>query len=197
MKYEKELQELHYMQQIYADMFTVTNRIQNNGDKYLRELTLRQFMTILAILHLPQEETTLNQIAKKLGTTKQNVSIMISGLEKKGIVSTVPNSRDKRSVNVIVTESGLQVMEQCGASSILYLEKIFHNFDLEELKEMWEFLKKMLHFLSEDSEGFEKNITPFSEQEPLFGKQLEIMAEFSQKRKAIEENGLIKENDYE
>lgn len=39
-------------------------------------------MTMVAILHLPEEETTFNNIAKKLGTSKQNINRLVSGIEK-------------------------------------------------------------------------------------------------------------------
>ena len=40
-------------------------------------------MTVLAMLHLPEEETTIVNIANKLGATKQNVTQLIKSLEKK------------------------------------------------------------------------------------------------------------------
>lgn len=40
-------------------------------------------MTVLAMLHLPEEETTIVNIANKLGDTKQNVTQLIKSLEKK------------------------------------------------------------------------------------------------------------------
>ncbi len=40
-------------------------------------------MTLIAIAHLPTEDTTLMNIAKKLGTTKQTANKLISSLAKK------------------------------------------------------------------------------------------------------------------
>lgn len=40
-------------------------------------------MTVLAMLHLPEEETTIVNIAYKLGATMQNVTQLIKSLEKK------------------------------------------------------------------------------------------------------------------
>lgn len=53
-------------------------------------------MAMVAIIHLPENETTLNNIAKKLGTTKQSVKQLITNLENKGYVLTVPSQYDKR-----------------------------------------------------------------------------------------------------
>ena len=70
--YEKELHDLFLMQQVYGTLFSLINKLQITGDKYLNTLTSRQFMTIVAILHLHGEEATMNNIARKLGTSRQN-----------------------------------------------------------------------------------------------------------------------------
>jgi DNA-binding MarR family transcriptional regulator len=51
--------------------------------EYLEMLTSRQHMTLIAIAHLPTEDTTLMNIAKKLGTTKQTANKLISSLALK------------------------------------------------------------------------------------------------------------------
>ncbi|UUC40271.1 hypothetical protein NMZ80_10320 [Clostridioides difficile] len=58
------------MNQTYATFFTITNKIQIEGYKYFDILTSRQYMTILSTLHLSEEETTLNNIARKMVTSK-------------------------------------------------------------------------------------------------------------------------------
>lgn len=83
MDFSKEIRDLFFMQQAYATLFSVLNKIQIRGDEYFGNLTSRQFMTIVAILHLPEDETTINNIARKLGTSKQNVNTLINSIEKK------------------------------------------------------------------------------------------------------------------
>ncbi|MGO0807358.1 hypothetical protein ACTPEF_26285, partial [Clostridioides difficile] len=60
-----------------------------------------QYMTILSILHLPEEETTLNNIARKMGTSKQNINRLVANLEKK-IPSPYENLNPKEYENRIV-----------------------------------------------------------------------------------------------
>lgn len=43
-------------------------------------------MTMVAIAHLPEGKATFNNIARKLGTTKQNVKQIITAMEKKGYI---------------------------------------------------------------------------------------------------------------
>jgi hypothetical protein len=59
-------------------LFSVVNKVQIKGDEYLEVLTLRQHKALIAIAHLPVENTTLVNIVKSL------VQLRITSLVKKG-----------------------------------------------------------------------------------------------------------------
>lgn len=60
------INELHLMQQSYATLFSVVNKVQTRGDEYMEILTARQHMALIAIAHLPPETATLTNISKSL-----------------------------------------------------------------------------------------------------------------------------------
>lgn len=60
---DSDTRELFLMQQIYGTLFTLANKIQVKGDNYIDIITSRQLMTMMSIVHLPEEETTINNIA--------------------------------------------------------------------------------------------------------------------------------------
>jgi Transcriptional regulators len=158
MEYKDEMQEYSLMQQTYATLFSLANKLQLQGDRYLEHLTSRQFMAILAVLHLPEEETTLNNIARKLGTSKQNVNVLMANIEKRGYVNIVPSPRDKRAMNVRLTDSGEKVMLECGKKGIAFFTDLFHEFTAEELETLWGLLKKLYRFDGEEQDGFEEDV---------------------------------------
>ncbi|MDP4094724.1 MAG: MarR family transcriptional regulator, partial [Bacillota bacterium] len=121
----------------------------------LEGLTSRQYMTMIAIAHLPENETTLNNIARKLGTTKQSVKQLITIIEDRGYIITVPSPRDKRAVNVKITEAGRQVLLEVGEKGIFFMAELFKDFTVEELETLWEILKKLYCFDGEEQDGFE------------------------------------------
>ena len=143
------------MQQTYATLFSLANKIQVKGDKYFDNITSRQFMAMIAIVHLQENETTLNNIARRLGTTKQSVKQLITIIENKGYVITVPSQRDKRSVNVKITESGKQIMLKCGEIGMYFFRDLFKDFTTSEMETLWCLLKKMYSFDGEEQDGFE------------------------------------------
>lgn len=148
---------LYLIQQIYATLFSLTNKLQIKGDEFCEQITSRQFMALVAIIHLPENETTLNNIARKLGTTKQSVKQMITILENKGFVLTVPSQYDKRAVNVRITESGTKAMTVCAEKSMSFFGTLSRDFSIEEMEILWTLLKKLYRFDGEEQDGFEEN----------------------------------------
>ncbi|MFS0782939.1 MarR family winged helix-turn-helix transcriptional regulator [Bacillus sp. 1P06AnD] len=173
--------ELFLMQQTYATLFSLANKIQVKSDKYLEPLTSRQYMVMVAIAHLPEDETTLNNIARKLGTTKQSTKQLITIIEKKGYVHIVPSRKDKRAINVKITNNGKKVLLVVAEKGIFLLEDLFKKFSTEELETMWELLKKLYSFDDEVHDGFEEegNLNMDEDTDEL---QMNIMKEFGRRR---------------
>jgi len=151
-----DYKELFLIQQIYATLFSLTNKLQIKGDEYCEHLTSRQLMAMVAIIHLPENETTLNNIARKLGTTKQSVKQLITIMENKGYVLTVPSQYDKRAVNVKITESGINAMTVCAEKSMSFFGNLSKDFSIEEMEILWTLLKKLYRFDGEEQDGFEE-----------------------------------------
>lgn len=159
MDYSKEIYLLHIMQQAYSSLVSVSNKLQIAGDQYCEPLTSRQYMTMLAVFHLQKDETTLINIAKKLGTTKQNITQLVKSLEKKDFVSIIPSKKDKRSVNVSVTDLGMDAMIKCGkGGTIDFMADIFKDFTKEEIETLWKLLLKLYRFDGVEMDGFEEKV---------------------------------------
>ncbi|CAM4124965.1 MULTISPECIES: MarR family winged helix-turn-helix transcriptional regulator [Bacillus cereus group] len=180
--FSKEIRDLFFMQQSYATLFSVLNKIQIRGDEYFESLTSRQFMTIVAILHLPEDETTLNNIAKKLGTSKQNVNRLVNSIEKKGYLITQPSKRDRRAINVKITKSGMRAMEECGEKSMYFMAEIFKEFTTEDLETLWSLLKKIYRFDGEEQDGFEETAPDFETEQDRGELQTRALQEFAKRR---------------
>lgn len=159
MDYSKELYLLHIMQQAFSSLISVSNKLQITGDQYCEPLTSRQYMTMLAVLHLPKDETTLINIAKKLGTTKQNITQLVKSLEKKEFVSIMPSEKDKRAVNVSLTELGMDTIVKCGKDAgVNFMADIFKDFTKEEIEVLWKLLIKLYAFDGVEMDGFEEQV---------------------------------------
>jgi Transcriptional regulators len=173
--------EIFLMQQTYATLFSLANKLQVQGDKYFHGLTSRQFMTIIAIAHLPEDETTIINIARKLGTTKQSVKQLINAMEEKGYITIVPSQKDKRAVNVQITESGKKIAMECSEKGLHLFTDLFRNFTTDEIETLWSLLKKLYSFDGEEQDGFEENVQ-LEMDEDLMAAQERALKEFVQRR---------------
>jgi DNA-binding MarR family transcriptional regulator len=149
------------MQQTYATLFSLANKLQVKGDQTLKHFTSRQLIAMIAIGHLPEGEASLNHIAKMLGTTKQTVKQMIDLIQANGYVVMEPSQRDRRAVNVVITESGRQALIEDYMLGMKFFEQLFHDFTQDELEVLWSLLKKLYQFDGEAQSGFEGDMQSF------------------------------------
>ena len=138
--------DLFYTHQTLAVLFSVTNKLQMQGDKYLKDLTIRQMLAIPAIIHAPDGKATFNYISKQLGTTKQNTKQIVDALVKKGYLSISPSESDKRAVNVTATQGSEKAFRLCSERTDEFLADIFHDFTTEDLETLWTLLTKLYRF---------------------------------------------------
>lgn len=151
-------QDRYFAQQALATLFSVTNKLQTQGDNYLQNLSVRQLMAMTAIIHLPNGNASIMNIARKLGATKQSTKQIISILEKKGYLAAVPNEHDRRAVNIVITPRGKQMIGACSESSNQFFSDIFREFTTKDLETLWTLLKKLYRFDGTEHDGFEENM---------------------------------------
>lgn len=182
--------EAYLIQQIYTTIFSLTNKMQVHEAKYFDKMSSRQLMAIIAIYHLPEGKATLNNIAKKLGTTKQSVKQIITILENKGYVITMPSKSDKRAVNVSVTEAGREATMESGKESIYFFGELSKSLTKEEMEILWMLLKKMYRFDGEEMDGFEEdaNVNAGIEGEELERENEKLLKEFGRIRNGGSKN---------
>ncbi len=147
--------ELFLIQQIYSTLFATNNKIQAICDRQFKNLTLRQFMLVLAITHIPEGECTFNRVAKQLGTSKQNVKQLVQLLEKRGYLEVEPSKVDKRANNIKLTPEGIKVGVAYAKVGNEFLGNIASQFTTEELNQLWDLLKRFYAFDGVEMDGFD------------------------------------------
>lgn len=154
----------YYIQQIFSTIFYLSNKIQEQGDKLDERITVRQWMLLLTILHLPENEASYSQIANKMGCSKQNVKHITQSLEKKNYIFMEENKTDKRAVNIKITKDCLEIMKQYYEKGNKFMENIFGSFNEKELELLWKLLKKIASFDGSNWSGYEEKVN-FNERE--------------------------------
>ena len=123
-------------------------------------LTTQQW-AVLGALSRPQVEggMSVGDLARYLMVSRQNLSGLISRMERDGHVVSAPDERDRRSRLVTMTESGRHVwLVQALPKIHTYYEQILADFSINDMTHTLHYLLKMLENMERvDVEGQERN----------------------------------------
>ena len=142
MDYANEKKEMYLMHQIYAALASIAKSLEKK-DCNNSYLTAGQCMVILAVQLSPNGEISMVDIAKKIGVTKQNINQLIPLLEKKGYVSRSACNKDKRTVNIKTTDSGISAMLEYVGAGASFMTKLFNKLNESEMETLWLLLRKI------------------------------------------------------
>jgi len=147
--------DLYFAQHALITLFSVTNKLQMQGDKHLQDLTIRQMLAIPALVHAPDGKATINHLARSMGTTKQSAKQIVDAMERKGYLSVAPSGQDRRAVNVTVTQEGQKAFGICSERTDEFLAGIFSNFTTEDLESLCILLQKLYRFDGTEQKSFD------------------------------------------
>ncbi|MCR4989434.1 MAG: MarR family transcriptional regulator [Lachnospiraceae bacterium] len=126
------------------------NRYQAAADAFFKEITWKQFFTIICI-NLCKEAPTINDLSDVMGSSHQNVKQILLRLEKKGFVATVADDKDKRKQRIVVTDAArtfLNENDNNGEQSQYIIGRIFDGISEKDLKTTIQTIIKMERNLS-------------------------------------------------
>ena len=108
------------------------NRYQAMADRYIQEITWKQFFAIICI-NICKEAPTLNELSDVMGSSHQNVKQILLKLQSKGFVSMVPDEKDKRKQRIVLTEKCLEFCQNNEQLSQDVVGRIFEGIDEKKL----------------------------------------------------------------
>ena len=81
----------------------LANQIAIQGDTVLSDITYRQWFLLTVIAKMSAKEKHVQEIADRMGTSRQNVKKMLETRETNGYVKMEPSAKDKRALSVKLT----------------------------------------------------------------------------------------------
>jgi DNA-binding MarR family transcriptional regulator len=78
----------------------------------------------------------LHALGDELGVTRPNVTKLVDGLERGGLVERLPHPSDRRMVQAHVTRQGLRVAEEALPGRGEVLERLWDRLDDDELAQL-------------------------------------------------------------
>lgn len=101
-------------------------------------------------------EVNMSEIAEYINAPLNTVSGVINRLEKKNVVRRKRDSKDKRVVNICLTEEGFKLFESEKKEIIYYVERIYNSLTEDEKIAIMGICGKVITILKEDKTTINK-----------------------------------------
>ncbi|MEU0407926.1 MarR family transcriptional regulator [Streptomyces griseorubiginosus] len=99
--------------------------------------------TLLMGLTLKSEPAGMSELGESLGMSPRNMTVLVDGLEKEGLVRRVGHERDRRIKLVELTPAGKEVAQRELGPSQAAAASLFDDFTPEERVELLRLLEKV------------------------------------------------------
>lgn len=151
MVFPKDISDMGRVEQanrLFFRLYQCANMLHKTGTKAVESegLTTQQW-AVLGALSRPdtQNGISMGDLARFLMVSRQNLSGLISRMERDGHVRSDPDGRDRRSRLVTMTESGRQVwLEQAVPKIRVFYEQALEGFSNSDLTHTVHYLLKLL-----------------------------------------------------
>lgn len=133
---------------IFFRLYQCANMLHKTGSRAIEDegLTTQQW-AVLGALSRPKVHNgmSVGDLARYLMVSRQNLSGVISRMDRDGHLCTTPDGRDRRSRLVTLTESGRNVWSKYAQPKIqAYYEEALAGFSLNDMTHTLHYLLKML-----------------------------------------------------
>lgn len=137
------------LNELIDELFQLNGRLLAAGDALsaTHGLTAARWQ-VLASLQLEKRPLTVAQIARRMGLQRQSVQRLSDILVEQGVLAYHANPDHKRAKLVDFTSKGREIYNQTSTTQIAWADTITIDFDIEELINAAEVLRKLKDRLS-------------------------------------------------
>ncbi len=133
---------------VFFRLYQCANMLHKTGSRAIEAegLTTQQW-AVLGALSRPaaQGGMGVGDLARYLMVSRQNLSGLLSRMERDGHVAIVPDGRDRRARLITMTDSGRHVWQDLALPKIhAYYEQILDGFSVNDITHTLHYLLKML-----------------------------------------------------
>lgn len=118
---------------VFATIMLLANRFQTRLDKYMGDLTLKQWLLLCMASQFEKEEVSVNELAAFVGYTRQNIKKMLDLLASKGYIAVDRSTRDKRAYCVKLTDKTYSYFKEFEDLGDKLLAELFQKIPTQEL----------------------------------------------------------------
>lgn len=130
-------------QKALVNIIFTSYQIQNKNLKVFKRfnITAAQYNVLRILRGQHPKPSTINLIIERMLDRMSNASRIVDKLEAKGLVIRTPSSNDRRAVDVLINEKGLQLLVDID-KAFQQAEKKIRDFTSDEAKVLNQLLDK-------------------------------------------------------
>ncbi len=110
-----------------------------------RKITFDHHLTLMILKN--RGKLSMSEISVLIGTNKQKMTYIMDILVGNGMVKRVPDMGDRRIVNIIITDIGIEYLNNLQKNKIHEMKTIFTDFTDEDLKNLYESIENIKDIL--------------------------------------------------
>lgn len=141
---EKFLQQINYFTNL-------VNREQYNSSAKVGEIMVNRAQGHLMGLLLAEDGMTQKDLSKELKIRPASLGELVSKLEQSGYVERRTNEKDKRILNVYLTDQGRNSARESMQARIEMVDSIFSGLSEEEKLQLSKLMSKLISSMEENS----------------------------------------------
>ena len=145
---------LQEISESFGLIFLLERRLEAIFDKVLApsNLTAKQWLVMAAIESLDKEKPSIQEVARKISTSHQNVKAISLNLEKRGFVTLEKDTKDKRVNRISTTAVSKVFWQDREAENASLLLELFKHLSGQEKVVLPQTLFKLLQGADELAE---------------------------------------------
>ena len=152
---------------LFFRLYQCANMLHKTGSRAVETegLTTQQW-AVLGALSRPKAEggMSVGDLARYLMVSRQNLSGVLSRMERDGHLGSAPDGRDRRSRLITMTDYGRKVwIEQAQPKIYDYYEQALEGFSVNDTAHALHYLLNMLETMKRIDEGHEPGIADETE----------------------------------
>lgn len=152
-----QLARMELANRVFFRLYQCANMLHKTGSRAVESegLTTQQW-AVLGALSRPDasEGISVGELARYLMVSRQNLSGVISRMERDGHISMAPDEKDRRSRLIRMTPHGSTVwLEQAQPKIQAYYDQALHEFSMGDITHTLHYLLKLLDNMQRLDQG--------------------------------------------
>ena len=141
------MQQAGIEQFLIGSMNLVSNKINQICSEALIHITFKQWLMLVMMSRMEEEENTLQDVADFCGSSRQNTRRILGVLEERGYCKLTPSKTDARTLLVKITSQGRDIARKESAVVADVISPIFGDLTPEEMNTLVHAMQKVLNKL--------------------------------------------------